>query len=139
MQLTLKQEKFVNAYVSTGNGTLAVKEAGYNVANNNVAGRIASANVRKGNIKQAIAKKKADIIKILEDNSMLILTNMLEIAFNQSTPIVVRLKALQDLLDRAGYSAKNNLAISGGDSIVIETRHTSELAKRARKLLKEVI
>lgn len=53
-KLTVKQTKFVKAYVEKdGNGQEAAKVA-YNVANDNVARNIASENLTKPNVKEAI-------------------------------------------------------------------------------------
>lgn len=53
-KLTVKQKKFVKAYVEKdGNGQEAAKVA-YNVANDNVARNIASENLTKPNVKDAI-------------------------------------------------------------------------------------
>lgn len=53
-KLTIKQKKFVKAYVANdGNGQEAVK-AVYDVANDNVARNIASENLTKPNVKEAI-------------------------------------------------------------------------------------
>ncbi|RYF61361.1 MAG: hypothetical protein EOO27_02310 [Comamonadaceae bacterium] len=52
--LTVKQKKFVKAYVANdGNGREAVKKV-YNVANDNVASAISSQNLTKLNVKEAI-------------------------------------------------------------------------------------
>ena len=136
-KLTIKQEKFVQSYVDTGgNGTQAIIQAGYRVKDREVAGVMSAQNLAKTKVKQAIDVKKADMAKVLEDNSMLLLTNLLEIAFNTNTPVAVRVKALQDLLDRAGYGSKKDITLSGGDTAIqMETRHTSDLAKRARELM----
>lgn len=53
-KLTLKQERFVNAYIRTGNGRLAAKEAGYN-GNDHTLEQIASENLRKPEVTAAIA------------------------------------------------------------------------------------
>jgi len=136
MKLTPKQDKFVQAYIDTDNATQATIDAGYNCTSRDTARYIGYENTTKPHIKQAIQAKRDSLAKTLEGNSMLVLTNMLEMAYNLDTPIAVRLKCLMDLLDRAGYSAKNNIALSGGDSTIqIETRHTSELAKRARQIM----
>lgn len=114
-------------------------EAGYNVTKEN-ARYVGYENTTKPHIKQAIQAKRDSMAKVLEDNSMSILNRLLEIAHSEETPIAVRLKALQDLLDRAGYSAKKNVSLSGGETaIAMETRHTSELAKRARELMTQNI
>src|ERR1700734_1172040 len=54
--LTKKQRKFVNEYADTGNGSLAVKEAGYDVANDETARAIASENLTKPNIQAELKK-----------------------------------------------------------------------------------
>ena len=53
-ELTLKQERFVEAYLATGNGTEAARQAGYSP---NVPSEIAYENLRKPQIKEAIAQK----------------------------------------------------------------------------------
>ena len=123
--------------MNTANGTQAVIDAGYDVANRDVAGVIAVQNLGKVKVKRAIAEKKAVIADVLEAESMSLLTRILDLAKNAESD-AVRLKACQHLLDMAGYSAKKEWSISGGDTAIsIETRHTLELAKRARNLLKE--
>lgn len=139
-KLTLKQEKFVEKYIALGNGTQAVIDAGYKAKDRAVAQVIGSENLLKPMIKKAIQAKKSHVAEILEQEAMSLLSNLLEIAYSPTTPVAVRLKALQDLLDRAGYSSKKDISISGGDTaITIETRHTSELAKRARALMTQNI
>jgi hypothetical protein len=53
-KLTLKQQRFVNAYTRSGNGRLAAKEAGYN-GNDHTLEQIASENLRKPEVTAAIA------------------------------------------------------------------------------------
>jgi len=51
--LTLKQQRFVSAYVQHGNGTRAAKEAGYS---EDAAAETAHANLRKAHILEAVEK-----------------------------------------------------------------------------------
>ena len=57
-ELTIKQEKFVNGYLEEGNGTKAAILAGYSPK---TAYSIASENLRKPEIEQAIEQKKAEL------------------------------------------------------------------------------
>ncbi|MDD4287438.1 MAG: terminase small subunit [Candidatus Peribacteraceae bacterium] len=54
MTLTLKQKRFINSYIRTGNGRLAAKEAGYN-GNDHTLEQIASENLRKVEVTAALA------------------------------------------------------------------------------------
>lgn len=57
-KLSLKQKRFTNAYIQTGNGTQAALEA-YNTTDVDTAKSIACENLTKPYIKQAIAEKLA--------------------------------------------------------------------------------
>lgn len=60
-RLTIKQKKFVENYIKTGNGQESAKQAGYDVKNDNMARVIASTNIIKDNIKAEIDKRTAQI------------------------------------------------------------------------------
>lgn len=62
-RLTAKQRAFAKEYVKTNNGTKSVRSAGYEVANDKVAGAIAVENLAKPLIRQEIAR-------LLEDNDI---------------------------------------------------------------------
>lgn len=55
--LTVKEQKFVFYWSSIGNGTEAVKRAGYKVANDNVAANLAWRLLRKAKIKISVVGK----------------------------------------------------------------------------------
>ena len=57
-QLTPKQEKFIDAYLGSGNATEAYKLAGYKVKNDNVAAPESSKLLRNPKISQAITRRK---------------------------------------------------------------------------------
>lgn len=52
--LTLKEQKFVSYWTEFGNGTEAVKKAGYDVANDNVAANLAWRLLRKAKIQTTV-------------------------------------------------------------------------------------
>lgn len=54
MALTLKQKRFINSYIRTGNGRLAAKEAGYG-GDSHTLEQIASENLRKVEVTAALA------------------------------------------------------------------------------------
>lgn len=56
--LTLKQKRFADEYIATGNGTQSVLKAGYNTSYD-VAQNIAYENVRKPQVESYIAKQLA--------------------------------------------------------------------------------
>ena len=58
-QLTDKQQKFIDAYLGSGNATEAYKLAGYKVKNDNVAAPESSKLLRNPKISQAIAIRRA--------------------------------------------------------------------------------
>jgi phage terminase small subunit len=60
-QLTKKQQTFVNEYIETGNGTLAAKKA-YDIRpeDDNTAASVASENLRKPKIQDALEKALPD-------------------------------------------------------------------------------
>jgi len=58
--LTIKQQKYADDYIVTGNSTMAAKNAGYK-GNYNTLRAIASENLTKPNVKAYIERKKAEI------------------------------------------------------------------------------
>ena len=58
-QLTDKQQKFIDAYLGSGNATEAYKLAGYKVKNDNVAAPESSKLLRNPKISQAITRRRA--------------------------------------------------------------------------------
>jgi hypothetical protein len=56
-----KQQKFINEYLVDGNGTQAVKRAGYKVKDDDTAAVIANENLRKPKIASVIEAKQAEL------------------------------------------------------------------------------
>lgn len=92
---TPKQRKFVDKYLETGNGTLAVLET-YNVSDENTAAVMASQNLRKLKVQQ-----------LLEESSLKAAMRMDELV-EQDTNLSVALGASKDVLDRTGHKPKED-------------------------------
>lgn len=122
--------------MATGNGTEAAIQA-YDTDSRSVAKVISSQNLTKPNVVAAVEAKKQELMAKLEDETMKSLLCAIDIRDNENNPAAVRLKAAQDLLDRAGFAPSKNFTISGQEPIVLETRHTQEIAMRARELMAE--
>ena len=96
-KLTLKQRRFAEAYVLTGNATQAVVEAKYKVANRDIAASLASENLRKPQV-------KASVYEMLEKYAPRSARRIEKLA-NGARSEYVKLEANRDILDRAGYKA----------------------------------
>ena len=90
-KLTKKQKDFAEAYLETGIGNLAVKQAKYKVSTDESARAIASQNLTKPSI-QAYLEDRAEeaAIRVVELSK-------------QGENLPVALNASKDILDRAGY------------------------------------
>lgn len=91
--LTIKQRKFVDEVVKSGNATEAVKKAGYKIKNRHVAESIGSENLWKPEIKAEIE----DRLKVAKDIIYWLATT----AEKEET----RLRAAQDIIDRGEWKA----------------------------------
>jgi hypothetical protein len=131
-KLTPKQDKFVANYIEIGNGTESVIQAGYNVKDRKVAGVISTENLNKPKVKNAIEKKKQEVLSVIEDESMNLVQCLLSLAKNKDTPGHVKIKAIIDLLDRAGIASNQTKHI---DVDMQVTQQSQDLARRARDLL----
>lgn len=73
MKLTTRQQRFVDNYILSGNGAQSARDAGYS---GKCANRIATENLSKPDIKQAIEEKQREIAEakgITRDNALAIL------------------------------------------------------------------
>lgn len=104
--LTLKEKRFAEKYMETGNATEATVAAGYNVKSRNVAKNIGSENLSKPDIRAYIQEMASGAASRIVEMSMN--------AENET----VRLSANKDILDRGGYKAPERLDVtSGGEPI----------------------
>lgn len=107
VDLTPKQKKFSDEYLDNGgNGTQAVKDAGYDVKNDNSAAVVGSSNLRKVKIQE-----------YLEEQADGASSRVVELSKNAESE-QVKLSANKDILDRAGFKPTENIDIkSGGEKI----------------------
>lgn len=131
--LTLKEERFVQAYVQTGNATEAVIQAGYDVRDRETARYIGYRNTTKDHIKKAIEDETNMFAQRLNDEANHLLDILLEMAYSKDVPSGIRVRVITDLLDRAGYTAKK--LVSTDVNVLTETRYSLEIAKRARDMM----
>jgi len=99
--LTLKEKRFVSYWTELGNGTQAVKKAGYRVANDNVAANLAWRLLRKAKIKTSVSEK-LNVFGITEEYRYERLKTILE-GSNQS--LVLRALELLWKIDGTTISA----------------------------------
>ncbi|MEK7544973.1 MAG: terminase small subunit [Patescibacteria group bacterium] len=91
-RLTIKQRKFTQEYLRSGNGTGAVLKT-YNTKSSVVAASIAHENLRKPQIKDLIDEHALDAAKRMGE------------LIRQDKSLSVAFQASKDTLDRAGYKS----------------------------------
>jgi len=96
-RLSPKQKKFVERYIETGNGGQSVIEAGYGVKGMDSAYVVASDNLRKFKVQQA-----------LNEASVIAKDTIVDLAVNAKSE-EVKLKASRDILDRTGFKPKEEI------------------------------
>jgi phage terminase small subunit len=95
LKLTLKQAKFAQGYLETGNATEAANLV-YRVKNRNTAHAIGAENLRKPTIREYLDEKAENAAEMIYQLSQ------------QADSEYVRLGASKDILDRAGYFVDKN-------------------------------
>ena len=135
--LSPKMEKFVDFYCQGYSGVESVKLAGYDSDNYNTLSAIASENLTKPKIKEAISRKKLDLREKFNKEAENAFNTLLEIMNNPKMSGRTRLDAARDLLDRAGYKPSDKVELTGanGRPVEYESRATKEVVSRARTLL----
>ena len=123
--LTPRQAKFIEVFNSTGNESLAKKEAGY------------SANTKLSELRKSptISPVIRDIRQELIDNAHVAYQVLQDIMLDNKVSAKVRSDVASNLLDRAGYKAvekKESIVNVSGN---VGNTVTIELAQRARTLL----
>lgn len=97
--LTLKEEKFIHAYVQSGNGSEAVRVAGYKTSRPD---QQAYELLRKHEVTAEIAKARKGLQEEFKEAARDAFKILVEL-MNHSRRDSVRFQAARDLLDRAGY------------------------------------
>lgn len=124
-----RQKKFVKAYIATGNGAEAARQAGYS---EKTARTQADALLTKPDIKAAIDEGSAKVMEKLDISTEALLKNIAEIAYDKNASNKDKLKANDMLLDRTIGKPKQDL------NIVAETTVTQVSAEDVKAKLEEV-
>lgn len=132
-KVTLKQEKFVEAYVgeANGNATQAARVAGYSQSSDITTRSIACETLTNPNVQKLVEIRRKEIMYRLQAKSHDAVTAMFDIIDDDSTPPQTRLAAIRDLLDRIGTAPTQKTEVSGN------LTHTAAVHERARQILAE--
>lgn len=125
---TMKQKKFADKYLETGNGRHSVIGV-YDVKSPEVADVIASENLRK-----------PKVIEYMEENAEPVAKNMVKLALNAESESV-QFQASKDILDRAGYKPveKSQSIVANIDINVKDNPKAKKLAEEYEAKLKDSI
>lgn len=121
--LTKKEKGFADDYIEHGNGTKAALEH-YDTDSENVAGAIASQNLRKQKIREYLEEKSETAASVI-----------FQLATSSEND-AVRLGASKDILDRAGFKPVDK-SINLNVEAEITNPHAKELAERYEEELKK--
>ena len=116
-QLSPRQAKFVTEYLKSDNATQAAVRAGYGAANADVT---AARLLNRRLVREAIEAAKNDIFTLFRQEAYESLRTLVALRDDLNAPASVRLRAAQDLLDRAGYRAPKKIEHSG--AVQVEDR-----------------
>ena len=97
--LTLRQEKFIVAYIETGNGAEAARRAGYS---EHTAKQMSCENLTKPYLLKAIEKKRSELMKDSEEKVPVYLRQLEKEASNSGNNESARIRALEILLKANG-------------------------------------
>lgn len=105
-QLSPRQAAFVTEYLKSDNATQAAIRAGYGAANADVT---AARLLKRRPVREAIEDAKADLFALFRQESYQSLRTLVALRDDPDAPDSVRLRAAQDLLDRAGYNPTDRI------------------------------
>ena len=109
-QLSPRQATFVAEYLKSDNATQSAIRAGYGAANADVT---AARLLKRRLVREAIEQAKADLFALFRQEAYQSLRTLVALRDDPDTPSSVRLRASQDLLDRAGWGASEKIEHSG--------------------------
>ena len=122
-ELTKKEKEFADEYLATGNGTRSALKA-YDTESERVAASIASENLTK-----------PDIRAYIEQHASGAMSRIVELSYSAENE-TVKLKANQDILDRAGFKPTDRVDVTTqGEKM--ESVNLDIMAKRMSEELKE--
>ena len=102
--LTARQERFVEEYLATGNGTEACRRAGYSQRSEGCLRVQATENLAKPNVKQAIEQKRAEMSEDSEDRRAKWIS-ALEALASGADKDADKLRAIEGLFKAEGWLA----------------------------------
>jgi hypothetical protein len=104
--LSPRHLRFVHAYLRCGNATQAAREAGCPEASADVT---AARWLKRPAIRAAIEAAQQDLESLFREEAVASLRTLVAIRDDPHAPAMARLRAAQDLLDRAGYRPAERL------------------------------
>jgi len=105
-QLSPRQARFVTEYLKSDNATQAAIAAGYGAANADVT---AARLLQRRQVREALDTAKGDLFALFRQEAYANLKTLVAIRDDPEAPASVRLRAAQDLLDRAGYKPTDHV------------------------------
>ena len=98
-RLTIKQERFIDAYIETGNGAEAARQAGYS---EQTAREIACENLANPHIEKAISRRRTELMQDSGDKIARFLSMLEAEATDKDNSDSARVRSLELLLKAAG-------------------------------------
>jgi len=131
-KVSLKQEKFIEEYIETGNATQSAIVAGYSANSASVQG---SRLINNKAVAGVTAEVKRDIAQELKDNAHIAYDVLQGIMLDNKVSAKVRSDVASNLLDRAGFKAVEKKVVTGSVSGNINQTVILDLVQRARELM----
>jgi phage terminase small subunit len=113
--LTARQERFVEEYLATGNGTEACRRAGYSQRSEGCLRVQATENLAKPNVKQAIEQKRAEMSEDSEERRANWISQ-LERLGKKASRDSDKLRAIEQLFKAEGWLAPEQKEITTYES-----------------------
>ena len=98
-KLTIKQERFIDAYIETGNGAEAARQAGYS---EHTARAMACENLTKPYMIKAITKRRSELMQDSEEKIALYLSRLEQESESQDNSGSERIRSLELLIKANG-------------------------------------
>jgi len=130
--VNVRQEKFIENFLETGNATQSAIVAGYSANSASVQGSRLMNNKAVAGI---IGDVKRDIKQELVDNAHIALDVLHNIMLDDGVSAKVRSDVASNLLDRAGYKAVEKKMVTGSVTGSISNTITLDSVQRARELM----
>lgn len=113
--LTARQERFVEEYLATGNGTEACRRAGYSQRSEGCLRVQATENLAKPNVKRAIDRKRAEMTEDSEQRRRNWISRLEELG-EEAKRDADKLRAIEQLFKAEGWLAPEQKEITTYES-----------------------